>query len=135
MPVLNKPLPFIVEDSGEREESPSGMVRDVRAQKGRFDLISPIALRRLAHVYEKGADKYAARNCGVGWQAGQTQEDGPDDGDDCALVFHDYSSDYSDWSTASPTHHRRDCPIVNHVGRVSPGSKEYQAVSRSHLSA
>jgi Domain of unknown function (DUF5664) len=56
----------IVADSGKREEFSTGMVRDIREGKGRFDLISPIALRRLALVYEKGAIKYTDRN----WEKG-----------------------------------------------------------------
>ena len=57
---------FIVADSGERESFNSGMVRDTRDGKGRFELITPVALRRLALVYEKGAVKYQARN----WEKG-----------------------------------------------------------------
>lgn len=49
---------FLVKDSGRREEFTGGAVRDVREGKGRYDLISPIAMRRLALVYEKGANKY-----------------------------------------------------------------------------
>ena len=49
-------------DSGERETFPSGMVRDTRTGKGRFDLISPYALLRLAQVYERGAVKYEEYN-------------------------------------------------------------------------
>lgn len=57
---------YILKDSGKREEFQTGMVRDTRTGKGRFDLISPIALRRLAAVYEKGAIKYSPRN----WEKG-----------------------------------------------------------------
>jgi hypothetical protein len=53
---------FITKDSGQREEFPTGARRDVRVGKGRFDLISPMALRRLAGVYERGAAKYGDRN-------------------------------------------------------------------------
>jgi hypothetical protein len=58
---------FVTKDSGTREEMPTGSVRDTREGKGRFDLISPFALRRLAGVYERGSRKYAARN----WEKGQ----------------------------------------------------------------
>lgn len=58
---------FGLADSGERRETVTGSVRDTRAGKGRFDLISPIALLRLAQVYERGAEKYDARN----WEKGQ----------------------------------------------------------------
>lgn len=57
---------FEVKDSGEREEFDSGAVRDTRTGKGRYDLVSPFALRRLAIVYEKGAKKYSPRN----WEKG-----------------------------------------------------------------
>ena len=56
-----------VKDSGERREFATGSVRDVRAGKGRFDLIPPYSLRRLAKHYENGAVKYGDRN----WEKGQ----------------------------------------------------------------
>jgi len=56
-----------IEDSGERQEFATGSVRDTATGKGRFDLISPTALRRLARHYENGACKYGARN----WEKGQ----------------------------------------------------------------
>lgn len=55
-----------VEDSGERESFEGGAVRDVRAGKGRYDLITPIGMRRLARHYENGARKYEDRN----WEKG-----------------------------------------------------------------
>ena len=63
---MNVNRDFIVADSGARESFGTGMVRDIRAGKGRFDLITPIPLRRLAKVYESGALKYEARN----WEKG-----------------------------------------------------------------
>lgn len=57
---------FGLKDSGRRENFKTGAVRDTREGKGRFDLISPYALRRLAAVYEKGAVKYGDNN----WQKG-----------------------------------------------------------------
>ena len=62
---------FIVADSGARENFDSGMVRDTRQGKGRFELMTPIALRRLAQVYEKGAEKYLPRNWEKGAQLGR----------------------------------------------------------------
>ena len=56
-----------VQDSGERRTFETGSVRDVRSGKGRFDLVSPIALKRLARHYENGAAKYGDRN----WEKGQ----------------------------------------------------------------
>jgi hypothetical protein len=56
-----------VKDSGKRQEFSTGSVRDTRTGKGRFDLISPIALKRLAQHYENGSIKYGDRN----WEKGQ----------------------------------------------------------------
>lgn len=56
-----------VKDSGERRDFGTGSVRDVRTGKGRFDLIPPIFLRRLAKHVENGAVKYGDRN----WELGQ----------------------------------------------------------------
>lgn len=56
-----------VKDSGERREFPGGSVRDVRTGKGRYDLIPPYPLKRLAQHYENGAKKYGDRN----WELGQ----------------------------------------------------------------
>lgn len=58
---------YETKDSGAREEMPTGSVRDTRVGKGRFDLVSPFAMTRLAGVYERGAVKYADRN----WEKGQ----------------------------------------------------------------
>lgn len=57
---------FIIKDSGKRREFESGAVRDVITGKGRFDLLSPIALKRLAQHTESGALKYSDRN----WEKG-----------------------------------------------------------------
>ena len=56
-----------VNDSGERQEFETGSVRDTREGKGRFDLLPPYALKRLAQHYENGAKKYGDRN----WEKGQ----------------------------------------------------------------
>lgn len=58
---------FITKDSGQRQEFITGSVRDTRDGKGRYDLIPPYALSRLAQVYERGATKYGERN----WEKGQ----------------------------------------------------------------
>lgn len=58
---------FVVKDSGKREAFQTGSVRDTREGKGRYDLISPFALERLAQLYERGAEKYGERN----WEKGQ----------------------------------------------------------------
>jgi len=56
-----------VKDSGVRQEFETGSKRDSRDGKGRFDLIPPYALLRLAKHYENGSKKYGDRN----WEMGQ----------------------------------------------------------------
>lgn len=51
---------------GGRKIFKSGMVRQETEGKGRFDLISPHALKRLAQTCEDGARKYNDRN----WEKG-----------------------------------------------------------------
>lgn len=58
---------FITKDSGQRQEFGTGSKRDLRTGKGRFDLIPTMPLRRMAELYERGADKYGVRN----WEKGQ----------------------------------------------------------------
>ena len=62
LPDLSHPL----KDNGTRCKSETGALREVKTGKGRFNLISPLALRRLAAVYEKGGAKYSDRN----WEKG-----------------------------------------------------------------
>lgn len=56
-----------LKDSGARRAFDTGSVRDVAAGKGRFDLLSVIALVGDAKHMEAGALKYADRN----WEKGQ----------------------------------------------------------------
>jgi hypothetical protein len=53
---------YQIADSGARQEFDSGMVRDTREGKGRFDLLSPVTQRRKARHMEKGCLKYGDRN-------------------------------------------------------------------------
>jgi len=56
-----------VTDSGKRRNfGKNRAVRDIVTGKGRYDLISPIAMQRLADHYENGATKYKDRN----WEKG-----------------------------------------------------------------
>ena len=62
-------MEFTTKDSGEREEYPTGMVRDLTDGKPRFDLIWPDRLdweyqylTRWAHLMARGAEKYGERN-------------------------------------------------------------------------
>jgi hypothetical protein len=50
-----------------REGLGTGSVRDTREGKGRFDLLPPYAVSRLAKHFENGAAKYGDRN----WEMGQ----------------------------------------------------------------
>lgn len=56
-----------VNDSGERQEFATGSRRDTRAGKGRYDLVPPDGLHRVAVHFENGAIKYGERN----WEKGQ----------------------------------------------------------------
>lgn len=56
----------MIQDSGERTEFETGAQRDCAEGKGRYDLLSPLALARLAKHMEEGAKKYSDRN----WEKG-----------------------------------------------------------------
>ncbi|KKN82268.1 hypothetical protein LCGC14_0310810 [marine sediment metagenome] len=58
---------YETKESGKREEFGTGSIRDTREGKGRYDLITPLGLKRVAGVYERGAAKYGDRN----WEKGQ----------------------------------------------------------------
>lgn len=62
---------FVLRDSGERQVFGTGAQRDTQNGKGRFDLIPPMALRRVAVIFEKGARKYNARNWELGIPMGR----------------------------------------------------------------
>jgi hypothetical protein len=55
-----------VQDSEERREYNTGAVRDRGTGKGRYDLLPPKAIHRLARHFENGAVKYGDRN----WEKG-----------------------------------------------------------------
>ena len=62
----------VLADSGNRKKFPTGAVRDRPGGKGAFSLISPLALKRLAIIYEKGGTgKYTPRN----WEFGMSFSD------------------------------------------------------------
>lgn len=58
---------YVTSDSGTRREFSTGSVRDAETGKGRYDLVPPGPLLRLAQLYERGAAKYGDRN----WEKGQ----------------------------------------------------------------
>lgn len=57
---------YEVKDTGKRDEFDTGAVRDQRIGKGRYDLLAPEFLSRVAVVLEAGARKYGERN----WEKG-----------------------------------------------------------------
>ena len=57
---------YITKDSGERRKFNTGAQRGVVDGKGRYDLISPIMIERLAKLLQRGAEKYNDRN----WEKG-----------------------------------------------------------------
>lgn len=77
----NEPRPldgWVTKDSGQRQDYPSGMRRDLQDGKPRFGLIFPkgIAyedqlLTRFAGLLERGAAKYGANN----WQLADSEEE------------------------------------------------------------
>ena len=63
---MDKTANYKIADGGKREDQGTGAMRDTRAGKGRYDLLSPVAQRRLAKHTEAGAIKYSDRN----WEKG-----------------------------------------------------------------
>jgi hypothetical protein len=51
-----------LKDKGERVEFSTGMIREPNSGRGRYDLISPIMLKRLSILYERGAEKYTQKD-------------------------------------------------------------------------
>lgn len=49
-------------DTGHRVDFATGAHREIAPGKGRFDLVSPFAIRELAKLLEKGAAKYTKYN-------------------------------------------------------------------------
>lgn len=58
---------FITKDSWQREEFSTWSKRDVSTWKPRYDLISHYALKRIAMLLWRGAEKYGERNWEL-WQ-------------------------------------------------------------------
>lgn len=57
---------FVIKDSGQRKVFTTGGQRDRQEGKGRYDLLPPDAIHRLAQHFEGGAIKYNDRN----WEKG-----------------------------------------------------------------
>ncbi len=69
---------FETKDSGERQEYPSGMRRDIQTSKPRFDLLlasylpyEEQLLTRWASLLERGSIKYGSRN----WELANSSEE------------------------------------------------------------
>ena len=62
---------FTTKDSGARQEYGTGMVRDTRAGKMRFDLCWYPMVKRWAELMQRGAEKYGENN----WQFAKTGEE------------------------------------------------------------
>jgi len=52
---------YKLKDSGERQVFNTGAQRDVPFGKGKYQLVSPIAIKRIADILEKGAIKYSEK--------------------------------------------------------------------------
>jgi hypothetical protein len=59
-------MDFTTKDSGQRQEFATGAKRDTQSNKPRYALISPFAMKRLASLLARGAEKYDERN----WEKG-----------------------------------------------------------------
>lgn len=57
---------YNLKDTGGRDEFVSGAVREPEGDRLRYDLISPVALKRLATNMTKGAQKYGPHNWNKG---------------------------------------------------------------------
>jgi len=57
---------YVIRKEAEQESFASGMVRNSRKGKGRYELLPPRAIRRWAQHLERGAAVYADRN----WEQG-----------------------------------------------------------------
>ena len=57
---------WITKDSGDRQVFDTGAQRDRETGKGRYDLLPPSAIKRVADIFERGAAKYDDRN----WEKG-----------------------------------------------------------------
>lgn len=59
---LPKKKNFITKDSGKREEYKGGSIRDKSCGKPKYNLLPPLALKRVANLYARGAEKYKEHN-------------------------------------------------------------------------
>lgn len=84
-----EPEDYSIKDSGEHREFSTGARRDQKSGKGRFDLLPPATIKALAIHFQKGAEKYAARN----WEKGIAVSEYVDSGLRHAFQFLDGMDD------------------------------------------
>jgi hypothetical protein len=98
----------------ERREYDTGAVRSADCEQTRYDLISPIGLRRLAETYAEGADKFGAFN----WENGMPVTDLLNHG--IAHIYKFLSGDRSEdhlahaaWNLLGAIHSMEQWPHLN----------------------
>lgn len=64
-------MAFVTKDSGQREEYPTGMVRDTQEGKPDYTLVDFAYLKRWAELMARGAVKYGRDN----WRRASTEEE------------------------------------------------------------
>jgi hypothetical protein len=64
-------MEYKTKDSGQRVNFDSGFQRDVNTGKPRYDLIPTELLKRLAELYQRGAEKYDDNN----WKKALTEKE------------------------------------------------------------
>jgi len=62
---------FTTKDSGERQEFASGMKRDSKRSKVRYDLVDTNMFKRWAELMGRGAEKYGDNN----WKKANSEEE------------------------------------------------------------
>ena len=63
---INVSFQNVIDAGNEQTEFDTGAKREIIEGKGRYDLLPPCAIDRLARHYENGAKKYSSRN----WEKG-----------------------------------------------------------------
>lgn len=109
----------MLNDSGNRQKFETGAVRDIQEGKGRFDLIPPEAIFRLAKHYEAGAKKYNDRNWEKGIPISRCI-------DSCFRHLYKYVQGWNDedhlaaamWNIAAIMHYERYMPDMNDLEKI-----------------
>lgn len=115
----------MIQDSGNRQEFGTGAVRDIQEGKGRFDLIPPEAIFRLAKLYEGGARKYSPRNWEKGIPISRCL-------DSCFRHLYKYLAGWTDedhlasamWNIAAIMHYEKYNPDMNDLEKIEWRKKQ-----------